>query len=45
MYWLRIYELVEIDEGHPDAEILVRPAVGPGFLNAVNSYYGHRIWR
>ena len=50
MYWLRIYELSVIKRGH----VLTmnyfnqgqgRHYVGPGFLNAVNRYYGYRVWK
>jgi hypothetical protein len=50
MYFLRMYEFMVLDRGH----VLTmnyfnqgygRNFVGPGFLNAVNRYYGYRVWR
>ena len=50
MYWLRYYELSCLKRGH----ILTmnyfdqgkgHDCVGPGFLNAINIYYGYAVWR
>lgn len=45
MYWLRLYEHLEYSHGHKVAAFSIRPYVGPGFLNAVNRYYGYQVWR
>ena len=45
MFWLRIYELSQLEFGHETAYYYMGQQVGPGFLNAVNRYYGYRVWR
>ena len=45
MFWLRVYELYEMEYGHPSASYFLEADTGPGFLNAVNRYYGRRVWR
>lgn len=45
MYWLWIYNQTELTFGHEMAEILCSLQCGPGFLNAVNRFYGYRVWR
>ena len=47
MYWLRLYELFELEFGHEVTKIYIETGqtIGPGFLNAVNNYYGYRVWR
>lgn len=47
MYWLRLYELVELNYGHKTTKTYMETGqnVGPGFLNMINRYYGYRVWR
>ena len=50
MFWIRLYELVELAKGHQAAynECYMESRLWyqrPGFLNAVNNYYGYRVWR
>ena len=44
MFWLRIYELSQLEFGHETAYWYIWRHVGPGFLNAVNRYYGWQVW-
>jgi len=50
MYYLRLYEFLAMRQGHPLAmnyfnQGYGRYFVGPGFANAVNRYYGYRLWK
>jgi len=52
MYWLRLYEMIELRHGHLGHQIAFtyfdepsRDYVRAGFLNAVNRYYGYQVWR
>ena len=50
MYYLRLYEMIALKRGHVLAANYFnqgygRHCVGPGFLNAVNRYYGYQVWR
>lgn len=50
MFWLRLYELVELQHGHLQAHKEAYKDSNlwlycPGFLNAVNWYYDYRVWR
>ena len=50
MYWLRLYEFITIKRGHIHAgnyflQGYGRNFVGPGFLNAVNNYFGFTVWK
>ena len=45
MYWLRTYENIELTLDHYSANFYIEDYVGPGFLNAVNRYYGYQVWR
>jgi len=45
MYFLRLYELTEINHGHRRGSNAVDQHDWPGFLNLINWYYGYRVWR
>jgi len=47
MYWLSLYEKLELERNHIRAfnMILCWKSTGSGFLNAINRYYGYRVWR
>jgi hypothetical protein len=47
MYFLRWYEFMAMKRGHVLAANYFNQGeyVGPGFLNALNRYYGYRLWR
>jgi len=48
MFYLRMYELIELAVGHELTYELAWTSpwsCGPGFLNAVNRYYGYQVWR
>lgn len=47
MYYLRLYELYELQYGHEMGHVKMFLAIGVpvGLLNMVNRYYGYRVWR
>jgi hypothetical protein len=52
MYYLRLYELIELSTSHQYAraytQLSLHSGLGnicPALLNAVNNYYAQRIWK